>query len=329
MTRRIALGWWPVLLFTSPALVPFLGIHYAIFKHRQAKADRLNRKILSAGHELKLPPLETLQLTPLVEWEHKDGFKRAPGVSYFFRTDRGSLLFDIGFGPEDGVLKHNAQQLGISLNQVDALMISHLHLDHMGGSKASRRRKVSVPVELGPPSNKACYLPDRCKAPGFRPIQVTRPMVFDCGLGSTGPLARSLFLMGWCEEQVLVGRLKGKGLVVFTGCGHPGIKLILDLVRRISSEPIYALGGGLHYPITASRLKKPGLEAVMVFGTGKPPWRRITDEDLTSGIEAINQAAPRYLYLSAHDTCDHAINRFRSEVNATTQVLEAGRVYEL
>ncbi|WP_419658519.1 metal-dependent hydrolase [Desulfosarcina variabilis str. Montpellier] len=329
MTRRIALWWWPLFVLASPVLIPFLVIKLAIFKNRQAKARQINQKRMSTADKLDLPLLETLELTPVVEWERKDGFHGAPGVSYLFRTDQGTLLFDVGFGPEDGVLAHNAKLKGISWDQVDALVISHLHLDHMGGSKASLKKTVRVPAELGQPSTIPCFLPDRCNAPGFRPIQVTQPTLVGAGLGSTGPLARSLFLMGWCEEQILMGRLKGKGLVVFTGCGHPGITIILEMVRKISPEPIYALGGGLHYPVTASRLKKPGLEAAMVFGTGKPPWQRITDDDLTDCIHAINRANPRHVFLSAHDTCDYSLKRFKNELNANTHVLRAGGVYQL
>jgi hypothetical protein len=37
-------------------------------------------------------------------------------------------------------------------------------------------------------------------------------------------------------------RLKSKGLAVFTGCGHPTIEVILEMVRRLSDEPLYAFG---------------------------------------------------------------------------------------
>jgi len=35
------------------------------------------------------------------------------------------------------------------MSQVDALAISHLHPDHMGGFKAVREKKVTVPQEIG------------------------------------------------------------------------------------------------------------------------------------------------------------------------------------
>ncbi len=246
-----------------------------------------------------------------------------------FRTDRGSLLFDVGFGPEHPALGHNAARLGVALSQVDALAISHLHLDHVGGLAASRAGQVHLAQELGRASGQKCYLPAAAAADGFDCEVVTAPRMLSAGVATTGPLARSIFFMGLTEEQALVARLRGKGLVVFTGCGHPGIGLILELVRRLSDEPIYAVGGGLHFPITDSRGSRAGIRLQMILGTGKPPWLRITDRDLDPVIAALNAAGPSRVYLSAHDSCDHALMRMERELTAETLVLKAGSTYRI
>jgi 7,8-dihydropterin-6-yl-methyl-4-(beta-D-ribofuranosyl)aminobenzene 5'-phosphate synthase len=67
----------------------------------------------------------------------------------------------------------------------------------------------------------------------------------------------------------------------------------------------------------------------MFFGTGKPPWQRIHDGDLTKTIELINQAGPSRVLLSAHDTCDHSLVRLCRELTADTEVLQAGGTYRL
>ena len=135
--------------------------------------------------------------------------------------------------------------------------------------------------------------------------------------------------MGWTEEQALVARLKDKGLVVFTGCGHPTIETIIQMVRRLSDEPIYAIGGGLHFPITDSPLRKPGLKVQMIWGTGKPPWKRLSNEDLDCTIDHLNEISPKHVFLSAHDTCDYAVDRFKEKLTAETRVLKAGATYRL
>ena len=115
--------------------------------------------------------------------------------------------------------------------------------------------------------------------------------------------------------------------MVFTGCGHPTIEVILEMVGRLSNEPLYAVGGGLHFPVTGGRGSRAAIQFQTVMGTGKPPWRRITDEDLSRTITAINEAGPKKVYLSAHDTCDHAPDRMTRELRAETEVLKAGATY--
>jgi 7,8-dihydropterin-6-yl-methyl-4-(beta-D-ribofuranosyl)aminobenzene 5'-phosphate synthase len=134
-------------------------------------------------------------------------------------------------------------------------------------------------------------------------------------------------MLGFTEEQALVAHLKDKGLVVFTGCGHPTIEIVLEMVRRLSNEPLYAMGGGLHFPVSNGRGNRAGIQLQTMIGTGKPPWQRIVDEDLSQTIAAINRSGVRRVYLSGHDTCDHALNRMTKELNAETEVLQAGVTY--
>jgi 7,8-dihydropterin-6-yl-methyl-4-(beta-D-ribofuranosyl)aminobenzene 5'-phosphate synthase len=156
---------------------------------------------------------------------------------------------------------------------------------------------------------------------------VKKPRVLSGGVGTTGPLARSLFFLGYTEEQAIIARVKGKGLVVFTGCGHPTVKVIMEMVSRISKEPIYAFGGGLHFPITAGRGNRAGIQIQRLIGTGKPPWEPITDEDMNRSIDILNQIKPEKVYLSAHDSCDYALQRMQDGICAETRVLKAGASY--
>lgn len=329
MAYRIPPKWWPVVALLSPAALPLVLLKNRQFKKNRDKAIQVNSERVSKAEHIEMPELDFLELTVLVEWANEDGFLRDPGVSYLFRTNLGALLFDVGFGAQNRTLAHNAAKLGVSLDKIDAVSISHLHPDHMGGLKASRSRQVLLPNEFGAPVGKPCYLPDKADAPGFRAEVVEKPQPLAAGIFSTGPLARSLFFMGWTEEQALVARIKGKGLAVFTGCGHPTIEIILKMVGHLSSEKIYAIGGGLHFPVTMGRGSYGGIQIQGLVGTGKPPWQRITDDDLSSAINTINSAKPNRVLLSAHDTCDHSIERFKNELKSETEVLKAGATYRL
>ncbi len=329
MRYRIAPWWWPAFALASPVLLPVLAVRNRKFKKNRDRAEELNRERMERAVPLDLPELDFMELTVLVEWKVEEGFMGDAGVSYLFHTDKGSLLYDLGFGPQTRTLAHNAQKLGLGPDQADALCISHLHLDHMGGMKAQLKKQVAVPKELGPGQGKPCYLPDNAMAPGFDAIVVNEPRELAAGIFTTGPLARGLFFNGWTEEQAILARIKDKGLAVFTGCGHPTVEVILQMTARLSDQPLYAFGGGIHFPVTAGRGNFAGIQGQMIAGTGLPPWKRITDDDLTRTIQTINAAGPTHVYLSAHDTCDHALERMNKELDSDTEVLRAGATYRL
>jgi len=199
----------------------------------------------------------------------------------------------------------------------------------MGGMVGFRSRSIRIPAELSALKGKPCYLPEEADAGDFAGHVVRGPKVLAAGIGTTGPLARSLFFLGLCEEQALVARLQDKGLVVITGCGHPTVEVILQMIRRLSGEPLYAIAGGLHFPVTESRFQRYGIQLQMFLGTGKPPWQRITEDDLSQTIAHINGVGPKRVLLSAHDTCDHSLDRLAGELNAEVTVLEAGQTYRL
>ncbi len=329
MSFRVSPLWWPIIALSSPLLFPLLFFRNRQFKQYAESAQALNEERIKKAGKLELPELTHFALSVLVEHKAEQGFLHSPGVSYLINTDQGALLFDVGYGPENSVLASNAKHMHFTMDQVDGVVISHLHPDHMGGVKAARENQVILPQELEPPAGMTCFLPAKSRANGFKVKLVEAPGMLSAGVASTGPLARSLFLMGWTEEQAIVARIKDKGLVIFTGCGHPTIETIIRMVRKLSDEPIYAVGGGLHFPVTDSPFQKAGVKVQMILGTGKPPWQKITVEDLEQTIAFLNEVKPKHVFLSAHDTCDYSIDRFKNDLSAETTVLRAGATYTI
>lgn len=327
MSLRISPVWWPFFVLTSPIIFPCLLIRNRHFQKDRARATRLNQERISQAEPLELPELKFFELTVLVDSDAREGFIGDAGISYLCKTNLGAMLFDVSFGPTHPALIHNTTELGFHLDQVGALTISHLHGDHMGGLLARRSRQVTVPDGLMSREQKPCFLPDSAEARGFKTELVEGPRLLTAGIASTGPLARSLFMLGFTEEQALLARVKDKGLVVFTACGHPTIEVILEMVGRLSNEPLYVIGGGLHFPVTGGRGNRAGIQFQMMFGTGKPPWQRITDEDLNRTLATINNASPKRVCLSGHDTCDYALDQMMRKLNAETEVLKAGATY--
>ena len=158
--RRISPLWWPVLALLSPVLAPLLLIENRRFSKNRDMASQVNQERIRKAKPLDLPELEFMELTVLVEAKAEEGYLGEPGVSYLFRTNLGSLIYDFALGSGRQVLAHNAIKLGVSLDKVDAVVISHMHLDHTGGNM----KGVNVPEELGRPAGKTCFLPDKGEA---------------------------------------------------------------------------------------------------------------------------------------------------------------------
>ena len=320
--------WWPALVVGSPLLAP-LAVYFAWRLARErGRVARDNERRLAAALPLDLPVLERLMLRVIVEWQARQGFLGDAAVSYHFSSEAGDLLMDLGHGRDTPALERNLQLSGVDVTQLGALAITHLHLDHAGGLAAQQTKHVSPPPVIGVACPMPCFLPEEGGALGFHRNVLTGPGLMAAGWASTGPLGRAMFFLGRIEEQVLLARV-AQGLVVVTGCGHPTIQLILEMVRRLSPEPIHAIVGGLHFPVTSSRSDRWGLPAQRVFSTGMLPHRRIDDDDLSDAIAALNEARPDRLLLSAHDSCDHALQRFQDEVDAEVELLEAGGSYDL
>lgn len=327
MVFRISPIWWPGLALASPLLAPMLYKRNQRFQKNRERAGQANRERIQKAKPLDLPELKFLELTVIVEEKTEPGFLPDAGVSYLFRTDQGSLLFDIGFGAERPALHHNIQKLGLDPDQVDALAISHLHPDHMGGIGAVREKQVRLDGIRA--KDKPCFLPDQAESPDFNCDVITGPRMLTGGIATTGPLARSLFFMGYTEEQALVANVKDKGLVVITGCGHPTIGVILDMTAKMSEVPVHTVGGGLHFPVTGGRGNRLGIQFQTLIGTGKPPWQRITEADMWETIEILNRVRPRQVLLSGHDSCDHALASLEEKLASPAEVLRAGATYRI
>lgn len=70
-----------------------------------------------------------MKITALVENESKSELKARHGLSLFIETAKHKILFDLG--PDDTLFK-NAEKRGISLSEIDIVVISHGHIDHGG-----------------------------------------------------------------------------------------------------------------------------------------------------------------------------------------------------
>jgi len=163
------------------------------------------------------------------------------GISFYVETfkenEKHTVLMDTSGSFE--TFHKNALKLGIDLTAVEAVFISHWHGDHMGAlSQILPLIKRSVPVCV--PSANSSGIREIKNANG-KPVVCSEPTEFIEGLMSTGEMPTGI------SEHSLIINVKDKGLVVLTGCSHPGIINILKRAMKASGvNNVYAVMGGFH-----------------------------------------------------------------------------------
>ncbi len=166
-----------------------------------------------------------------------DAFVGTPahGFSCFIQKENKALLFDAGW--DCSILLGNARKLGIELEKAEKMVISHAHWDHMGSLPALLPLTRVSKVELCFPTATEKMREELARRAIFTSCEEPTEIVKD--VYTTGVLGRIT------KEQSLV--IKGrKGLIVITGCAHPGLELIMERAREIGNDEIYAVIGGFH-----------------------------------------------------------------------------------
>ncbi len=128
------------------------------------------------------------------------------------------------------------------------------------------------------------------------------------GLAVLPPLPRMLFWVGPVAEQALVVNVRGRGLVLITGCGHPEIERTLAAAEKVVEAPVHAVVGGLHLPVHATGT---ALSAQAVFGNPNWPWRPLGEQDVRSVVRSIQEHGPGPVALSGHDSTRWTLDAFR------------------
>jgi 7,8-dihydropterin-6-yl-methyl-4-(beta-D-ribofuranosyl)aminobenzene 5'-phosphate synthase len=201
------------------------------------------------------------------------------GYSALVEADGHKILYDTG-ASADLVLR-NARALKIDLSDVEDVVLSHNHWDHVNGlmtlrselSKINPRAMSRVHVGAGifqprlkasgEDSNGLKDIRAQYIATGGAFIVHDRPTQLWPGVWFTGPIPRPNPEKNWSPGlslQTAQGRIEDNvpedsalvfdtqsGTVILTGCGHAGIVNIAEYARHIvGPQPLLAIVGGLH-----------------------------------------------------------------------------------
>jgi 7,8-dihydropterin-6-yl-methyl-4-(beta-D-ribofuranosyl)aminobenzene 5'-phosphate synthase len=195
------------------------------------------------------------------------------GISLFVEKDGYNILFDMG-GPQESAIK-NASRLDIDLRKVDAVIISHGHNDHTGGLLKFLQINDKAPVYLKKEALGSYYSkrPEGEKYIGIDSKIVEKYAERLYFMDKTVEIAKNIFIVPNIYKEfpvpssnsVLFEKVNGKlvrdnfkhesfmviendnKLTVFTGCGHSGIKNIINTAKEaFPDKKIGNVIGGFH-----------------------------------------------------------------------------------
>jgi 7,8-dihydropterin-6-yl-methyl-4-(beta-D-ribofuranosyl)aminobenzene 5'-phosphate synthase len=157
------------------------------------------------------------------------------GFSCVVKSPQKTILFDTG---GDGtILLHNMAKLEIDPKEIDVVVLSHIHGDHVGGlaSFLERNSDGTVYIPISFPQN----LKNEVRISGAKLEEVNKARELFSGVFTTGELDG-----GTKEQSILL--MTPQGLVVITGCAHPGIVNIAKKAKEITGQKIFLMIGGFH-----------------------------------------------------------------------------------
>jgi len=236
--------------------------------------------------DLLLPPSEIVTRPPLAKGGNilADTLLAEHGLSLLINIYSGgrknTILFDTGY-TKIGV-PHNMELLGVNSETIEAVVISHGHMDHTGSlypilDKIPGR----IPLVLHPgafvyprytaaPDGSKRLWPrtlvrDDLKQKNVKLVESKPPtLIADDRIMVTGEVERKTgFEKGMpnallekdgkfvhdpiTEDQAIVVKLKDKGLVVISGCSHAGIvNTVMFAQKTTREEKVHAVLGGFH-----------------------------------------------------------------------------------
>lgn len=209
-------------------------------------------------------------------YAHRQDMETDWGFSCFIEGAGKNILFDTG--TRGNLFLSNFSRMGFSPGQVDLVVLSHEHGDHIGGLEDFLKKRNNIPVYF--PASFSPATVARIKKNGGRPVPVREPLNITGKIVLSGELGSRI-------PEVSLGIHTAGGVVVITGCSHPGIIEILRKFREITGEKLYLALGGFHLRDRSNPQMAAIIEEMRSLGLRKCGATHCTGD---TQIEAIRQA---------------------------------------
>lgn len=175
------------------------------------------------------------------------------------------ILFDT-FGDEK-IFFENIKKFNIDILKLEKIVISHHHWDHITGLwkiiSENRNCILYICKNFSSEFKKKVYYNN------IKTVEVEKMQEIEKNIYTTGEI-EGIDSEGKLFEQSLIIKSKD-GIVILTGCAHPGINKIVDFVKEKFYGKIYVVAGGFHLRHNkpeeikriAEELKERGVEKVI------------------------------------------------------------------
>ncbi len=189
-----------------------------------------------------LDEVESLKITTIVDNNTLSReLESTWGLSFFVSVTVRNKLFNVLVDTSGSAQAffHNIDKLGIKPQNIDAIFISHRHTDHFGALPYVLE-SIAKPVMVYVPSFRF-FDSDYLQELGGIQVVTDRASILFPGGMSTGDVGRGL------SEHALIVNVKNKGLMIITGCSHPGVVETIRKACEVSEvSRIYGIMGGFH-----------------------------------------------------------------------------------
>jgi 7,8-dihydropterin-6-yl-methyl-4-(beta-D-ribofuranosyl)aminobenzene 5'-phosphate synthase len=177
-----------------------------------------------------------LEITVVYDNNHyKEGLETAWGFSCLITGAYKTIFFDTG--GDGSLLLGNMKVMGIDPGQIDLIVLSHIHGDHVGGLRSILEKNPDVIVYL--PESFPKHFKEDVKLYGAKVINISGPLKISENVYSTGEIGT------WIKEQSLIVQTEN-GIIVITGCAHPGIVEIVKRAKDLIRDDVLLVIGGYH-----------------------------------------------------------------------------------